>query len=95
MKDADFKDAVKNVEAEAVDFVESKLFQLIEGVTVSNPLDEKVVYKDRPCKTSIIFYLKTKAKDRGYVERQEQVLDFGEDAIKKLSVKFINGKDGV
>jgi len=30
-------------------------------------------------------------KDRGYVERSEQVIEMGDDAIKKLAVEFIDG----
>jgi hypothetical protein len=46
---------VKDVRYKQVDFVESKLLKLIKD---ENP-------------TAIIFYLKTQAKDRGYIERQE------------------------
>ena len=53
--DEDFARKVKDVENIALDFVESKLFENI-----------------RDGKTSeTIFYLKTKGKNRGYVERQE------------------------
>jgi len=53
--DEDFARKVKDVENIALDFVESKLFENI-----------------RDNKTSeTIFYLKTKGKNRGYVERQE------------------------
>jgi hypothetical protein len=58
-KDEDFKKAVDEIKDVAIDFVESKLFQQIDE---GNP-------------TSTIFYLKTKAKQRGYVERQEIVHD--------------------
>lgn len=57
--DEQFKKAVDEIQDVAIDFVESKLFQQIEE---GNP-------------TSTIFYLKTKAKQRGYVERQEIVHD--------------------
>lgn len=53
--DAEFAAKVKGVQDIALDFVESKLFENI-----------------REGKTSeMIFYLKTKGKSRGYIERQE------------------------
>ena len=58
-EDEDFKKAVDDVQNVAIDFVESKLFQQIE----------------EGIPTSTIFYLKTKAKHRGYIERQEIVHD--------------------
>ena len=54
-KDADFAREVKDIEEQAIDFSESKLFQLIAE-------------KD---KTAVIFHLKTKGKSRGYVEGQD------------------------
>ncbi len=53
--DKEFDAEVKDVQNIALDFVESKLFENI-----------------REGKTSeMIFYLKTKGKSRGYIERQE------------------------
>lgn len=53
--DADFKVKVNDLQEVALDFAESKLYQLIsEG--------------DKTC---VIFHLKTKGKNRGYVERSE------------------------
>ena len=54
--DKDFDAACKDIEDALVDFAESMLV-------------EKIQDKDL---TAIIFYLKTKGKDRGYVERTEQ-----------------------
>lgn len=54
--DKDFDVACKDIEDSLVDFAESMLV-------------EKINDKDL---TAIIFYLKTKGKDRGYVERTEQ-----------------------
>jgi hypothetical protein len=54
-KDKAFKDAVNDISNVALDFAESKLHNLIRE---ENP-------------TAIIFYLKTKGKKRGYIERQE------------------------
>ena len=54
-EDYEFAKEVKDIENIALDFVESKLFENI-----------------RVGKTSeMIFYLKTKGKSRGYIERQE------------------------
>ena len=54
-KDPKFKKAVEDIQEQAIDYVESKLFENIQNKNV----------------TAQIFYLKTKAKHRGYIERQE------------------------
>jgi hypothetical protein len=53
--DAEYKAAVAELSVVALDFAESKLHKLIDQ---GNP-------------AATIFYLKTKGKERGYVERQE------------------------
>lgn len=87
--DPEFKSDVDAIEASTGDWVESKMRELISGVKTITPTGD--VYQNSPCKTSIIFYAKTKMKDRGYIERTEQVIEMGEDAIKKLAVEFIDG----
>lgn len=72
--DADFKVAVEEIQEVAIDYVEGKLFEKIDGVYASqrdNEDGEPVVYRIPPSDTAIIFYLKTKAKKRGYIEKQE------------------------
>lgn len=51
-----FKENVDNIKEGAIDFAESKLMQEIQKGNT----------------TAILFFLKTQAKDRGYVERVEQ-----------------------
>ena len=55
--DEEFAKQVKDIENIALDFAESQLHQQIKS---GNP-------------TSTIFYLKTKGKKRGYIERMENV----------------------
>lgn len=72
--DAEFKAAVDEIQETALDFVESKLFQKINGVTLagrSGEDGEQLVYEQPPSDTAIIFYLKTRGKKRGYIERTE------------------------
>jgi len=54
-EDENYERATKEIIEATIDFVESKLFENIQ--------DKK--------EASIMFYLKSKAKHRGYVERQE------------------------
>jgi hypothetical protein len=63
-----FKAAVDEIQETSIDFVESKLMEKINGVTCMGKDD---VYDLAPSDTAIIFFLKTKGKKRGYVERME------------------------
>ena len=63
-EDEQYTVAVKGLEGMALDFAESKLHEAIFNGNIAG----------------IIFYLKTKGKVRGYVERQEvQIEDFKPD----------------
>lgn len=62
-EDADYKAAVDSIADIALDFAESKLHKSIE-----NGSD-----------TAVIFYLKTKGKKRGYVERTELQVEGNEE----------------
>ena len=74
--DPEYKAEVDAIDDFAIDFVESKLFELISGVKCSKVVgDEVVVYETPPCKTSCIFYLKTKGKKRGYTEHEQATTD--------------------
>jgi hypothetical protein len=55
-QDKAFRDAVDDIGEVAIDFVESQLFKQIKSGNTA----------------SIIFYLKTKAKNRGYVENNRR-----------------------
>ena len=54
-EDKDFQTLVDDISDVAIDFAESKLFDLIDNGNVA----------------ATIFYLKTKGKSRGYTEKQE------------------------
>ena len=60
-EDQEFAESVIEIEESKIDYVEDKLFENIDG----NKTNE------------ILFYLKTKGKNRGYVERQEHQIDGG------------------
>jgi len=69
--DEDYKAEVESIEDIAIDFAESQLHKQIKD---GNP-------------TSTIFYLKTKAKKRGYIERQEI---HQETTYKSLDINIID-----
>ena len=60
-EDEDFKKAIDDISEIALDFVESQLHVQIKGGNTS----------------ATIFYLKTKGKNRGYIERMEHKVDMG------------------
>lgn len=64
--DEDFAEKVSSISEKAIDYVESKLFKLIK--------------EDNP--SAIFFFLKCKAKHRGYVERQELTGSDGKEPVK-------------
>jgi len=71
--DEEYAFAVQEVQEKAIDFAESKLFDLMEGATkeVVTQNGKVVTIKEAPNTSATIFYLKTKGKKRGYIERQE------------------------
>lgn len=71
--DPDFKLAAEEINESAIDFVEGKLFERITGVLIkTGEVDgEDIIYKTPPSDPALMFYLKCKAKHRGYVERSE------------------------
>ena len=65
-EDKEFAQAVKEIENVALDFAESQLHTQIKDGSTS----------------ATIFYLKTKGKKRGYIERSELDLTSGDEPIK-------------
>lgn len=73
-KDEDYKKAVEEINEVALDFAESSLHKQIA---------DKVP-------TSTIFYLKTKGKKRGYIERQEIT---GAEGEKLFQIEILKNED--
>ena len=69
--DQEFADECKEIEEASIDYVESKLLENIDQNKTSE----------------ILFYLKTKGKARGYVERQEIQTDGFPD---KITIEVVN-----
>lgn len=69
--DPEFRAKVESIDEIALDYVESKLFNLIDGAETLQPVKGMgfVKVKDAPNVTAVIFYLKTKGKNRGYSEK--------------------------
>lgn len=71
--DKDFSDAVDEVMDAQVDFVESKLMELINAHDT----------------TATIFYLKTKGKKRGWTEKQQPIVAINTDAQPDTSLPVL------
>tara|TARA_R110000764_G_scaffold1581_4_gene7086 strand:+ start:439 stop:774 length:336 start_codon:yes stop_codon:yes gene_type:complete len=68
-EDAEYKQSVFEINEFAIDFVESQLYEKIKQLDTA----------------SIIFYLKSKAKHRGYIERQQvEVTDTKEFTVRVI-----------
>lgn len=77
--DPAYKSAVASIQESALDFAESKLFELINGISMRTPTG--LVYTQPPNVAATIFYLKTKAKKRGYIERL-QLQDMSDEEVE-------------
>tara|TARA_R100000329_G_C7441714_1_gene155312 strand:+ start:154 stop:504 length:351 start_codon:yes stop_codon:yes gene_type:complete len=73
-EDSEFSAQVKSIQDVALDFAESRLFEQIQDGSTA----------------ATIFYLKTKGKRRGYVERQELEHTGGE---KPVNIKLVIDED--
>lgn len=73
-EDSEFSEQVKSIQDVALDFAESRLFEQIQDGSTA----------------ATIFYLKTKGKRRGYVERQELEHTGGE---KPVNIKLVIDED--
>jgi hypothetical protein len=69
-EDEEYRDAVNGIEDIAIDFAESKLHSQI----------------DKGDTTATIFYLKTKGKKRGYIERTEYQIDVEKPIFKTIDL---------
>lgn len=77
--DEEYKKKVEDIGEVALDFAESKLHKQI----------------DKEDTTATIFYLKTKGKKRGYVERTEITGQDGRPFVSKITIEVINSRDQV
>ena len=77
-KDPQYRKSVIELEDLALDYVESKLFKNIE--------------KEK--EASVFFYMKTKGKKRGYVERQE-IVHQGAMPVSKISEEAMQEIDKI
>jgi hypothetical protein len=69
--DEAFKAAVEECRDEIKDFGESQLLTLMKGIPKLDKHGKITGWISRPDTAAIIFFNKTKNKDRGYVERME------------------------
>lgn len=73
-KDPEFKKAIDEIENTVIDYVEGKLFKLIEKCDVA----------------ATLFYLKTKGKKRGYIEKTEVDTTIHLQELPLINIK-VNG----
>lgn len=97
-EDEAFKQRVNAIAEKAIDFVESKLFEKIKGVQLPHTevfcsdghiITHETIKHLAPDTASICFYLKTRAKHRGYIERTEVTGAEGQPLLSPTTVNLI------
>jgi hypothetical protein len=95
LKEEKFRENSENLLESLIDEAESSLHELIRGVTVENKAkgkeEEVTVYKKAPDAYSVVFFLKTRGKKRGYIETIEQETTLKGDSLK-IIVEYGNPK---
>ncbi len=73
--DPEFAELINEAREEIKDFGESQLLTLMKGIPELDRNGALVKWKERPDTAAVIFFNKTRNKERGYVERSEIVHD--------------------
>jgi DNA-binding XRE family transcriptional regulator len=73
--DDDFRQSINDISEIALDYAETQLFKQIREGST----------------TATIFFLKTKGRKRGYIERQEFAIDTARPDLSQLSIDEIKG----
>ncbi len=79
--DPEFKEAIDEAKDEIKDFGESQLLTLMKGIPKTDKNGQLERWIERPDTAAVIFFNKTRNKDRGYVERTEVVNPLGTQVI--------------
>ena len=74
-EDEEFASKVRDIENVSLDYAESQLFTLMKGGNAA----------------SVIFYLKTKGRNRGYIENPQQQVNI--QANGELNIEVKSGED--
>lgn len=70
-EDPEFKSIKSDVDESLVDLAETQLINLIKGVPKIDENNKFIGWQEKPDTIAILFTLKTKGKNRGYVEKTE------------------------
>lgn len=69
--DSKMREIYDEVLESRLDFCESQMFTLIQGVPVIDKNGKLIAWKEKPSEKLIQFYLETRGKERGYVRQQD------------------------
>lgn len=86
--DEELQKALKLIKEDELDFAEDQLHLLMRGIPVVDEQGKLIDWKVRPDNASVMFYLKTQGRDRGYVEKVDGSLNLVFPEIPQISISF-------